>query len=457
MKPHHLGLASLLVAAACGSSPGYGGSVGSSPPAIESFTAEASTVFVGERTRLTAVFTGDSASIDGIGPVQSGTAVTTPALARATTFKLTVRRGQEQVEGRVTVAASYRDRLRELAPSPVARSQHVAVALADGGALVMGGITSESPNVPDSDTSQRFDPDTETLSPGPQLAFSAQAGFTTPARLDDGAFLLVGGGINSSTTLGTDGDLASQAFDATARRFGRVGDLNLDHAAGATATSLGDGSVLVAGGHLPAGPAAERYDPVSGQWSLAGDMVVARRGHSATRLADGRVLIVGGVTCCLATGDFLTSTAEIHDPSTGGFQATGSLATARALHAAALLPDGRVLVTGGVIDINAVTTASTEIYDPSTGRFSPGGDIQVGREGHSAIVLADGRVLVLGGARASSTTDLFDPAANRWSAGPALQPARAASTATLLANGKVLVFGGEDAQGFPVSTVILYE
>ena len=456
MKPQHLCLASLL-AAACGASPGYRGSVGASPPAIESFTSEASTVFIGERTRLTAVFTGDSASIDGIGPVQSGTPVTTPALARATTFTLAVRRGEEQVEARVTVAATYRDRFRELAPSSVARTQHVAVGLADGGALVMGGNTSESPNVPDSDTSQRFDPHTETLSAGPQLAFSAQADFTTAAPLDDGSILLVGGGINSSTTLGTDGDVASQVFDATARRFGRVGDLNLDHAAGVTATTLGDGSVLVAGGHLPANPATERFDPASGQWGLAGDMVVARRGHSATRLADGRVLIVGGVTCCLATGDFLTSTAEIYDPSTGGFHATGSLATARAFQAAALLPDGRVLITGGVIDINAATTASTEIYDPSTGRFSPGGDMQVGRESHFAIALTDGRVLVLGGVQASPATDLFDPAANRWSLGPALQPAWAASTATLLASGKVFVFGGEDVQGFPVSTVILYE
>jgi Kelch motif protein len=442
-----------LLAAACQSSPRSDGSPGSpaAPPTIESFTPSRSAVFVGEATELTAVFSGDSASIAGIGPVESGVAVATPALARATTFTLTVRRAQQQVEASVSIAASYRDRFRELAPSPVARRQHVAVALADGGALVMGGNTSEFINTPDTVSTHRFDPITETVSPGPELAFSAQAFFTAPARLDGGGFLLVGGGINSE-------GIAAQAFDATARRFERVGDTNLDHAEGATATALGDGSVLVAGGQLPALSTAERYDPTSRQWSLVGDMAVGRLGHTATRLADGRVLIVGGqVTCCAANGELFTRTAEIYDSLAGGFQATGSLATARVFHAATLLPDGRVLVTGGFVDASGATTPSAEIYDPSTGRFSAGGDMQVARDLHSAILLTDGRVLVLGGERASAETDVFDPATDRWSAGPTLQPAWAAFTATLLANGKVLVFGGEDAAGFPASTVMLFE
>jgi hypothetical protein len=83
--------------------------------------------------------------------------------------------------------------------------------------------------------------------------------------------------------------------------------------------------------------------------------------------------------------------------------------------------------------------------------------MQVGRVVHSAILLTDGRVLVLGGLRASAATDVFDPTADRWQPGPILDPAWGASTATLLRNGRVLVFGGENASGFPVSTVMLYE
>jgi galactose oxidase-like protein/Kelch motif protein len=445
-----------FLAAGCGSSsPDGDPGASSTPPVIASFTSAASAVHVGESTQLTAVFSGDGASIDGIGPVESGTSVATPALARTTTFTLTVRRGSQQAEARLSIAATYRDRFRQLAPAPVAYTQHVAMALADGGALVMGGHTSESPNVPDTDSSHRFDPVTETVSPGPRLAFSAEADLTMPVELG-GGFLLVGPGINSALHL--DGGLrATQAFDATTGAFHRVGDLAFRHDAGGTATALGDGSALVAGGHFPAISTAERYDPASGLWAAAGDMVTARRGHTATRLADGRVLIAGGVTCCDTSGEVLTGTAEIYDPVGEGFQPAGSMETARALHAATLLADGRVLVTGGFVGVDGSTTASAEIYDPSTDGFSPAGAMQVDRIGHSAILLTDGRVLVLGGMQASAATDVFDPTADRWRPGPTLEPAWGASTATLLRNGRVLVFGGEDALGFPVSTVILYE
>jgi len=447
-----------LLAAACGSTPPGDSGPPPAPPVIESFTSAASTVHVGESTELTAVFSGDGAGIDGIGPVESGVPVATPALARETTFTLTVHRGSQQVEARLSIAATYRDRFRQLAPAPVAYTQHVAMALADGGALVMGGNTSESPNVPDTDTSQRFDPTTETMSPGPQLAFSVNAGFSLPVELNAGGFLLVGGGINSGTQLGgIDGVRATQVFDATTGRFSRTGDLNFRHRDGGTATALVDGSVLATGGNFPGISATERYDPASGSWAVAENMATARRGHTATRLADGRVLIAGGVTCCGVDGEIIVGTAEIYDPATGQFQPTGSMATPRAFHAATLLADGRVLVTGGFVAVDGSTTGSGEVYDQSTGQFSPAGAMQVGRVVHSAILLTDGRVLVLSGLQASAATDIFDPTEGRWSPGPTLEPAWAASTATLLRNGKVLVFGGEDAQGFPVSTVILYE
>jgi len=450
-----LAFSSLLVAGCGYSSPGSGYGSGPGNP-IQSFTSSASAVHVGERAELTAVFSGDGARIDGLGPVESGVPVPTPPLARTTTFTLTVHRGSQEAEARLTVSAAYRDRLRALAPSPVAYTQHVAIALADGGALVMGGNTSESPNTPDTDGSHRFDPVTETVSPGPRLAFTAEADLTTPVALSGGGFLLVGPGINSALHL--DGGLrATQAFDATTETFHRVGNLGVRHDAGGTATSLGDGSVLMVGGGVPAVTTAERYDPASEQWTAAGDMVTARRGHTATRLADGRVLIAGGVVCCDAAGEVLTGTAEVYDPGTGEFQPTGSLATARGFHAATLLADGRVLVTGGFDSVGGTATPSAEVYDPSTGEFSPAGAMQVGRILHSAILLTDGRVLALGGLMASTATDLYVPEEDRWIPGPTLQPAWASSTATLLSNGRVLVFGGEGTQGFPVSTVMLFE
>src|SRR5512135_3894196 len=109
-----------LLTAGCGDSPRSDDSGSpAAPPVIESFASAASAVHVGEGTELTAVFSGDGASIDGIGPVESGVPVATPALARTTTFTLTVRRGSQQIEARLSIAATYRERFRELTPSPV--------------------------------------------------------------------------------------------------------------------------------------------------------------------------------------------------------------------------------------------------------------------------------------------------------------------------------------------------
>src|SRR3954464_2188583 len=193
-RPRSLLALAACLGVACGSST-------SSGPAIASFAPATGAVFVGDRTQLTAIFSGGSASIDGIGPVQSGVPVDTPVLARATTFVLHVQRGAEQADATTSVQANYRNRFRALAASPVARTNHLTAALPDGRAIAMGGNSSEAINVPDIDTTQIFDPVTETFPAGPQLLFSALAAENTAlAQLANGGFLLAGGGINSSTS-----------------------------------------------------------------------------------------------------------------------------------------------------------------------------------------------------------------------------------------------------------------
>jgi galactose oxidase-like protein len=148
----------------------------------------------------------------------------------------------------------------------------------------------------------------------------------------------------------------------------------------------------------------------TGTFTPTGNMTVPRAGHTATLLPDGRVLITGGYTACISGSSCLRPDhAELYDPSTGTFTATGSMATANAT-GAVLLPNGKVLI--GYDE----TTASVELYDPSTGEFhTVGKPATLKGMGFSAL-LNDGRVL-LGAELYDRVSGTFSPVAN-W---PVLQ------------------------------------
>ena len=91
-------------------------------------------------------------------------------------------------------------------------------------------------------------------------------------------------------------------------------------------------------------------------WSLTGSTNVVRAGHTATLLPDGKVLIAGGVD----SSNFPTASAELYDPSSGSWTATGSMHVARMGHTATLLPNGKVLVARG-FGSSDFPTASAEL------------------------------------------------------------------------------------------------
>jgi hypothetical protein len=99
-------------------------------------------------------------------------------------------------------------------------------------------------------------------------------------------------------------------------------------------------------------------DPASGTWTVTGSLNTARYAHTATLLPNGMVLVAGGIDSSL---NHLNS-AELYDPVSGTWTVTGSLNTARDLHTATLLYNGMVLVTGGAdSDLNALDSADCTI------------------------------------------------------------------------------------------------
>ncbi len=133
------------------------------------------------------------------------------------------------------------------------------------------------------------------------------------------------------------------------------------------------------------------------------DLPAPRAGHTATRLPDGRVLVAGGTR---SFTDPALDTAVLLNPAE--LTATAAplpLRTPRVGHAASVMPDGRVLLTGGArrLSPDAVSdlVATVELFEPATEQFE---EVAVTEEdgtpaepllraGHTAAVLvrSDGR------------------------------------------------------------------
>ncbi len=221
--------------------------------------------------------------------------------------------------------------------------------------------------------------------------------------------------------------------------------------AGHTATLLKNGQVLLAGGFRtgtfpsPALSTAEIYDPAKKTFTkLTAKMRSARTSHAASLLADGRVLLTGGQTDN-NNGDG-TNTAEIFDPVTQSFTSVQSKMTSyRGGHASESLPDGTVVIMGGYYNDSSQATA--ELFNPKTLRFTAlTSRMKMGRSEFGATALTNGRVLITGGNSSRSTdntAEFFDPRTRSFSAlSSRMTTARGGHGASRLADGSVLVSGG---------------
>jgi hypothetical protein len=285
-----------------------------------------------------------------------------------------------------------------------------------------------------------------------------QAGSMSVARYVHAAVRLPSGRV---LVAGGDDDVlfhtAADVYDPASNAWGPIAPLPRPqryHGA-----SLSTGEALFVGGEPhdhAAGPSAYRFDEELGTWTATAIPPNPQSGHNSGRhaaqlveLLSGRLLYAGGYN---NHGGFPAFTsAELYDPTTTLWSSTASMATGRLIFAAARLPSGKVIVTGGwaATDASAAVYATTEIYDPLAVTWTPGPPMSTPRSGHEAVALPSGKVLVIGGfpsggggVNALASAELYDPVTNSWAATAPMGAARAYHGATLLFDGRVLVVGG---------------
>jgi hypothetical protein len=298
-------------------------------------------------------------------------------------------------------------------------SDGAAAALQDGQVLVMNG---REPGAGIDTSGQLFDPATQTFT---QLHEKAGYPEDVAAPLPDGDVLIAGGDDAAPLSPTSDTEAAAWLFDPTSDAFTELptsGDSELQTSrSGAVAAPLPDGDVLIAGGvhnvtvstNAAGGSStqgtilasAELFDSSTDTFTAlpaSSDLLTARVGAVAAPLPNGDVLIAGGVG---ASG--VLQSAELFDPGTdtfAGLPASGDteLQTPRSGAVAAPLPDGDVLIAGGESSSTGSALQSAEIFDPQSDTFtalpaSGSTELQEPRFGASAAPLPDGQVLIVGG------------------------------------------------------------
>jgi hypothetical protein len=345
----------------------------------------------------------------------------------------------------------------------VPRNQHTDTLLPNGQVLLAGGST----DAVFLRSAELFDPTSNTFAATGSMSLARKS--HTATLLQDNINVLITGGKSAT------GDLTSAEMYSSSTGQFRTNPPNAMNQGRSlhTATLLPNGQVLVAAGRHGATPlkTAELYNPTTQTFAFTGMLNVQRKRHAATLLQDGTVLVEGGAS--VSNGqpvDVGTPTAEIYTPSLGTWanHPPGDMSTGRTEHTATLLPDGTVLVCGGISEI-----LPSDLYNPTSESFSTTGGLLHERQRHVSLLLTNpawgslvGKVLAIGGAYTGSpvfggiqvalnTVELYDPSTGQFTLFGTMNQERQNHTATMLSDGSILIAGGVSSPSVSATAELL--
>jgi hypothetical protein len=215
-------------------------------------------------------------------------------------------------------------------------------------------------------------------------------------------------------------------------------DPRSDHAAVALIT----GMVMVIGGNQ--GPrllqSVEIYDLKNDRWFRASPLPLPRTELSAFTLADGRVLVAGGIDGSGAA----TDTTYIYNPPADAWTEGPRMRVPRVQHATVQLANGDILFVGG----DGAASGTSERYDAKLGTFVLSGTLVDPRQAAQGAALPDGRVVLVGGMPPRNdefaplrSAEIWDPHTEQWTALPPSPTARAWPSIVVI-GGVVYQLGG---------------
>jgi len=293
---------------------------------------------------------------------------------------------------------------------------HTSTLLQNGNVLIAG---------PAYNITEIYNASTGVFQSGPDMNFNRV--LYTATLLPNGNVLISGGsgGPSSDSNPADDAPLSSTEIFVPSGNSGTfepavstpvMGSARQQH----TATLLPNGKVLIAGGFNGSNGATalkttELYDPVANTFTPGPPMNLARFGASASLYADGTVLIAGGNVLVGDSSFAPTSSVEIYDPATNTFAVTTpSMNQTVGVPIATLLQNGAVLVVAS----NALTTTGNALFE-APGEVYAGGftpyppQPKLGRQNQTVTLLPNGKLLIAGGMLLlngeTNTTEIINP------------------------------------------------